>query len=119
MSHLDEEPRARLGREGRVIHQRGYGQAHLEWNAPITPQTVFHAASLAKQFTALSVSLLVEQGKLAGEIGLEPDHRLVGGRAQGRVPRFELAAHLAGGSRAVRGEPERARSAETPAPVPA
>ena len=52
-------------RDGRVIHQRGYGRAHLEWDAPITPSTVFHAASLSKPFTALAVALLAEQGKLS------------------------------------------------------
>src|SRR5262245_36902705 len=52
-------------RKGEVIHRRGYGRAHLEWNAPITPSTVFHTASLAKQFTALAVCLLAEDGKLS------------------------------------------------------
>jgi CubicO group peptidase (beta-lactamase class C family) len=51
--------------QGQVIHQRGYGQAHLEWNSPITPQTVFPVASLSKQFTAMAVALLAEQGLLS------------------------------------------------------
>jgi CubicO group peptidase (beta-lactamase class C family) len=50
---------------GRVLHQRGYGRAHLEWDAPITPATVFHAASVSKPFTALAVALLAEQGKVS------------------------------------------------------
>jgi CubicO group peptidase (beta-lactamase class C family) len=50
---------------GEVVHRRGYGLAHLEWAAPITPSTVFHTASLAKQFTALAVCLLAEDGKLS------------------------------------------------------
>jgi CubicO group peptidase (beta-lactamase class C family) len=50
---------------GEVVHRRGYGLAHLEWGVPITPSTVFHTASLAKQFTALAVCLLVEDGKLS------------------------------------------------------
>src|SRR5688500_8060918 len=52
-------------REGRVIHQRGYGRAHLEWDAPITPSTIFPVASVSKPFTALAVGLLREQGKLS------------------------------------------------------
>jgi CubicO group peptidase (beta-lactamase class C family) len=51
--------------QGKVIHQRGYGRAHLEWEAPITPATVFPAASVSKQFTALALALLAEQGKLS------------------------------------------------------
>ena len=49
---------------GKVLHQRGYGLAHLEWDAPITPRTVFPVASVSKAFTALAVALLAEQGKL-------------------------------------------------------
>lgn len=51
--------------DGRVVFSRGYGQAHLEHAAPITPQTVFHAASLSKQFTAFAVHLLARDGKLS------------------------------------------------------
>jgi CubicO group peptidase (beta-lactamase class C family) len=50
---------------GKVIHQRSYGRAHLEWEAPITPLTVFPVASVSKQFTALALALLAEQGKLS------------------------------------------------------
>jgi CubicO group peptidase (beta-lactamase class C family) len=51
--------------QGKVIHQRGYGLAHLEWPAPITPATVFPVASVSKQFTAVALALLAEQGKLS------------------------------------------------------
>src|SRR6266446_3383817 len=50
---------------GGVVYQRGYGYADLEHGIPITPQTVFDAASVAKQFTGLAVAMLIEQGKLA------------------------------------------------------
>jgi len=50
---------------GGIVYKRGYGKADLEHNIPITPATVFHAASLAKQFTAMSIMLLVEQGRLS------------------------------------------------------
>jgi CubicO group peptidase (beta-lactamase class C family) len=52
-------------RDGKVVHRRGYGRAHLEWDAPITAETVFHVASVSKQFTALAVCLLAEDGKLS------------------------------------------------------
>ena len=38
----------------KVIYQRGYGLANLEYDIPITPQTVFHVASVSKQFTAFA-----------------------------------------------------------------
>lgn len=50
---------------GKVTYTKGYGKANLEYDIPITPQTVFHAASLSKQFTAFSILLLAKQGKLS------------------------------------------------------
>lgn len=43
----------------------GYGMADLEHGAAITPQTVFEAGSVSKQFTAASILLLVADGKIA------------------------------------------------------
>ena len=51
-------------REGKVIYTRGYGSAHLEYPIPITPETVFHVASVSKQFTCFAVILLAQEGKL-------------------------------------------------------
>jgi CubicO group peptidase (beta-lactamase class C family) len=47
-----------------VILSKGYGSANLEWNVPNTPSTKFRLGSLTKQFTAASVLLLEERGKL-------------------------------------------------------
>src|SRR5437773_8911618 len=51
-------------KDGAVVYQHGYGYANLDHRIPITPQTVFDVASVAKQFTGLSVAMLVQQGKL-------------------------------------------------------
>src|SRR4030095_11920624 len=50
--------------KGRIIYSRGYGMADIDRGIKITPPTVFHAASLTKQFTAMSIMLLVQQRKL-------------------------------------------------------
>ena len=52
-------------RRGSVIYTKGYGSANLELNVPITPHTVFDIGSVSKQFTAMSVLLLAEDGKLS------------------------------------------------------
>ncbi len=52
-------------RGGKVIFKKGYGSAQLEYEIPITPSTIFHVASVSKQFTAFAVTLLAEQGKLS------------------------------------------------------
>jgi CubicO group peptidase (beta-lactamase class C family) len=52
-------------KDGKIIYERGYGMADLDHNIPITPGTVFHVASMSKQFTAASIILLAQQGKLS------------------------------------------------------
>lgn len=51
-------------KDGKVLHCKGYGLAQLEWQCPITPETIFPIASLTKPFTATSILLLEQQGKL-------------------------------------------------------
>jgi len=53
-----------ISRNGAIVYEHGYGMADLEWNVPITPTTVMGAASISKQFTAKSILLLAQQGKL-------------------------------------------------------
>ncbi|MBP6236252.1 MAG: serine hydrolase [Saprospiraceae bacterium] len=50
---------------GKIIFKKGYGMAHLEYDIPIIPSTVFHIASVSKQFTVFAALLLVKQGKLS------------------------------------------------------
>ena len=51
--------------QGKVLYKNGYGLANLEHNIPITPATVFHVASVSKQFTCFALLLLEQQRKLA------------------------------------------------------
>ena len=53
-----------VSRDGRTLFERGYGMASLERRAPITTDTVFDVASISKPFTATSIMLLAEQGRL-------------------------------------------------------
>jgi len=39
--------------------------ANLEYRIPITPATIFHVASISKQFTAFAIQLLVQERKLS------------------------------------------------------
>jgi CubicO group peptidase (beta-lactamase class C family) len=50
-----------------VLLSKGYGSANLEWNVPNTPSTRFRLGSVTKQFTAASILLLEERGKLTVE----------------------------------------------------
>src|SRR5262249_29607485 len=48
----------------KVIYKHAYGIADLERNVPLATDSVFDVGSIAKQFTAASIMLLVQQGKL-------------------------------------------------------
>src|SRR5215217_4241947 len=52
-------------RNGEIEYARGYGMANLELNVGLTPRSVFDIGSTSKQFTAASVLLLAQQGKLS------------------------------------------------------
>lgn len=50
---------------GRDVLMRGYGMANLENATPISAATIFESGSVAKQFTATAILLLVKDGKLS------------------------------------------------------
>ena len=52
-------------RDGKVMKARTYGYANLEWQQPVTRDTLFWLDSLTKLFTAVSILQLAEQGKLS------------------------------------------------------
>lgn len=54
-------------KDGLVIFRKGYGCAQVEYNIPITPSTIFHVASVSKQFTAMAITMLEAQGKLSAD----------------------------------------------------
>lgn len=47
-----------------VLLEKGYGLASLELGVPIAPDMVFRLGSVTKQFTAVAILMLEEQGKL-------------------------------------------------------
>jgi CubicO group peptidase (beta-lactamase class C family) len=54
-----------VAQNGRTLLSRAYGSANLEHDIPNTPETVFEAGSVSKQFTAAAVVVLARQGKLS------------------------------------------------------
>lgn len=48
----------------RVLLEKGYGFANLEWQIPNSPITKFRIASLTKQVTAVAILLMEERGQL-------------------------------------------------------
>lgn len=52
-------------RRDQTLYNSGFGMADLEHNIANTPETVFEAGSVSKQFTAAAILLLVQDGKLS------------------------------------------------------
>ena len=52
-------------KDGAIIYKNAYGMANLEYDIPISPSSIFHIASVSKQFTVFSVLLLQSEGKLS------------------------------------------------------
>jgi CubicO group peptidase (beta-lactamase class C family) len=48
-----------------IVYNKCYGLADLETQRPITPDTSFYLGSISKQFTAIAIMLLAEQGRLS------------------------------------------------------
>jgi CubicO group peptidase (beta-lactamase class C family) len=49
-------------RDGETLYAKGYGMGNLEYGIALSPRSVFHIASISKQFTAFAVELLVDEG---------------------------------------------------------
>jgi len=53
-----------VSENGKVILSKGYGYADMEWDISNTPDTKFRLASVTKQFTAMLIMQLAEEGKI-------------------------------------------------------
>jgi CubicO group peptidase (beta-lactamase class C family) len=81
---------------GKVIYRKGFGWANAEWRMPNAPDTKFRIGSITKQFTAMIVLQLVEEGKLRldGTIGeYLPEYPAGPGRA---ITIHQLLTHTSG-----------------------
>ncbi len=53
-----------VAENGKVIFKKGFGWANMEWDIPNQPNTKHRLGSITKQFTAVLILQLAEQGKL-------------------------------------------------------
>lgn len=54
-----------VAKDGEPIYQQAFGLASLELNIPMETKNVFEIGSITKQFTAVAILMLEEQGKLS------------------------------------------------------
>ena len=63
----DDTPGAVIGivKEGELVFSKAYGMADLVHSVPFTTETLTNIGSTSKQFTAFSIALLADQGKVS------------------------------------------------------
>lgn len=54
-----------IAKKGTILYRKAFGSAQMEHGIPMKPEMVFNIASMTKQFTAVGILQLVEQGKLS------------------------------------------------------
>jgi CubicO group peptidase (beta-lactamase class C family) len=54
-----------IAQKGQTIYKKAFGMANVELNVPMKEEMVFNIGSMTKQFTAVAILQLVEQGKLS------------------------------------------------------
>ena len=54
-------------KNGNVVFKKGYGVKSTDTNEPVDTKTLFGIASLSKAFTAASIAMLVDEGKIDWE----------------------------------------------------
>lgn len=54
-----------VAKKGKVIYRKAFGKANIENNINMRPDHIFEIGSITKQFTAVSILMLEEEGKLS------------------------------------------------------
>lgn len=54
-----------IAQAGKIVYERGYGMANFDYDIPIRPDSVFHVASVSKQFAAFAIHLLASEGTIS------------------------------------------------------
>ncbi|HEV8410122.1 MAG TPA: serine hydrolase domain-containing protein, partial [Gemmatimonadaceae bacterium] len=84
-----------IRQNGATLYSHNYGLASLEFGSPISSRTVFNLASMSKQFTAASIVLLAQDGRLSLDDDVRkyvPELPEIGGKVTVR----QLLTHTSG-----------------------
>jgi CubicO group peptidase (beta-lactamase class C family) len=97
-AYTEKTPGCALGisQDGRTIHAKGYGLADLSHGVAIRPDTVFDIGSVSKQFTAVALLLLEEDGKLKLDDSLQQHLPELAQAFPQRISLRQLLDHTAG-----------------------
>lgn len=85
-----------VAEQGKIIYKKGFGMANMEWNIPNQPDTKHRLGSVSKQFTAMLILQLMEEGKLKLDVPITtylPDYPKANGD---KITIHHLLTHTAG-----------------------
>ncbi len=85
--------------DGRLVYSNGFGFRDIEKNLPVTPQTLFAIGSCTKAFTAATMGILVDEGKLEWDTPVKeylPTFKLKDTFATERMTPRDLVCHRSG-----------------------
>jgi len=83
-----------IAQKGDIIYQKGFGYADIEKKIPVTPDTKFKIGSVSKQFTAVAILKLQEEGKIKTDDKLS---KYIPDFPRGdEVPIYQLLTHTSG-----------------------
>ena len=86
-------------KDGKVLMAEGFGLRNLNQNLPVTPETLFPIASCTKTFTALSIAILVDEGKLDWDVPVKeyvPFIRFFDDYTENHITLRDLLTHRSG-----------------------
>ena len=82
--------------KGKVIYEKGFGMANMEWDIPNAPDTKFRLGSITKQFTSMLIMQLVAEGKIDLQAPVSkylPDYSTINGD---KITIHQLLTHTSG-----------------------
>jgi CubicO group peptidase (beta-lactamase class C family) len=85
--------------DGKVVFSEGFGLRDIKQGLKVSPHTLFPIASCTKTFTAVSLAILMDEGKLGWDIPIReyfPSLRLYDEYATNHITIRDLLAHRSG-----------------------
>jgi CubicO group peptidase (beta-lactamase class C family) len=86
-------------KEGEVVFSEGFGLRDIKRGLKVTPQSLFSIASCSKTFSAVSLAILVDEGKLGWDVPIKeyfPSLWLYDEYASNHITLKDLLAHCSG-----------------------
>ena len=81
--------------DDKMVYKNAYGMANLEYSIPNTTKTIYHVASISKQFTVFAIAKLEHEGRLSFDDDIRkyiPEFPDFGEK----ISLFNLASHTSG-----------------------